>query len=103
MKQEVFDAVAERSGGYCENCGKYFGKGLHKHHAFNGSRRRRLEYEGTVFDLCYFCHEGNIGVHNNRWLDLRFKAKATRYLEEVLGWDKDTIIQKVGRYYYDPD
>lgn len=100
MNKKVFDAVAKRSDGYCENCGKYYGKGLQKHHAFNGSRRKRMEMVETVFDLCYYCHEGGVGVHNNRQLDLKFKKKATQNLLDA-GWTEEEIREKVGRWYLD--
>jgi hypothetical protein len=103
MDKKVFKAVADRSDGFCENpmCKRWGGVALHKHHAFFGKGRRVLmESIETVFDLCWFCHEGDSGVHHNRELDLFFKRKATDNLLEV-GWTKEQIMEKAGRWYGD--
>ena len=102
IDRKVFQKVEERSEGYCEyeQCKIWGGKNLHKHHAFNGANRRKMEMEETVFDLCWEHHEGNTGVHRNRELDLHFKKLATKNLIN-LGWSKAKIIKEVGRYYLD--
>ncbi len=102
MNREVFRKVAERSQGFCENpkCGKYGGESLHKHHSFNGSNRKKLEMEETVFNICMCCHK--LLHDNSRELDLYFKKKATQNLLEI-GWTKEQILKEVGRWYGDED
>lgn len=100
IKKGVYEAVMERSQGYCENaaCGRT--GHLYAHHAFGGSNRKKMEMEGTVFALCYECHQGDVGVHNSRILDLHFKQRATQNLLDM-GWTKQEIMSGVGRWYLD--
>ncbi|MGX7745663.1 hypothetical protein [Rhodopseudomonas parapalustris] len=98
MNKKVYNAVKERSGGQCENCGAPY---TQEHHIFGGNgRRKKCEMVETVFDLCWACHEGPEGVHFNRELDLKLKIKATQNLIDI-GWSKEKIINFVGRWYLD--
>lgn len=81
--------------GCCEECGRYCA--LQTHHSMNKFNRKRLEMPGTVFHLCYLCHNE---LHSNRELDLKYKRKATQYLFDI-GWSKEEIIKEVGRWYGD--
>ena len=103
MNKKVFREVAERSEGICENpeCKRWGGESLQKHHIFFGKGRRVLmESTETVVDLCWYCHEGDNGVHHNRDLDLYFKRLATQNLLDA-GWTKEEIMAKAGRWYLD--
>ena len=57
---EVYEAVMERSGGLCEDCGA---KGKVRHHwpmkKMGGTKR--VYTEGEVFYLCQECHDRRHG------------------------------------------
>ena len=81
----------------CYNCGNIYG--LHVHHIFFGTANRRLaEKRGLKAWLCYECHEGNMGVHHNRKMDLQLKRIAQIYYEEHCGGRKE-FIKEFGKSY----
>ena len=95
MDRKVFEAVAERSGGICENeeCGRY--GNLEKHHAFGASNRKQMEMKETVFDLCHDCHER---VDRDYAFNLKWKHRAIDNLLAI-GWTKDKIMARVGKWH----
>lgn len=99
MNKKVWNAVHERSGGLCEECGSYHL--VTKHHAFGASNRKKLEMVETVFDLCYEHHEQSpTGVHFNTELRMKYKRLATQNLLDI-GWTKEKIMREVGKWYLD--
>ena len=78
----------------CYVCGTT--KGLHRHHIFYGSNRRKSEADDCVVYLCFYHHNGsNKGVHFNRALDLELKRKCERAWINV---HKATVKDFINRY-----
>lgn len=75
MDKEIVQAVLERSGGLCENCGAadYM---CQLHHIIKGrGKRKQCETVESVLLLCWNCHYGTWGIHgkNGKALDLKLK------------------------------
>lgn len=47
----------------CFLCGSH--NKIEIHHCFNGALRKKSTKYGLVVPLCYECHRGQNGVHNN--------------------------------------
>jgi len=75
MNKEIVKKVKERSGGFCEICGRPASE-LH-HIVFGSGKRKQCENEHSVVALCWYCHRGKYGVHgkNGRKLDLYLKRR----------------------------
>lgn len=54
----------------CYLCGK---SKNHLHEVFYGKNRVNSMKWGCVAPLCYECHQGNNGVHNNHEIDITLK------------------------------
>jgi hypothetical protein len=98
MNKNVYREVMDRASGYCENCGQHTRLSLH--HAISGNgKRQKYETVESCFALCYHCHQGQKGVHNNRQLDIKLKLIVQdRYRE--LGYTEDEIREKMGGKLY---
>lgn len=72
-----------QTGEYCYLCGSEY-KELYTHHViYNGnSQRKKSEHYGLKVRLCYDCHQGDDGVHNNREKRYSLNADAQRAFEK---------------------
>jgi hypothetical protein len=101
MDKKIYNEVFERSEGLCEVTGG--NNMVQLHHIFFGSGRRALcESVETCIMLSWDMHEGTCGVHGREGheLDIRLKKMATQKLLDI-GWSKEKIMKKVGRWYLD--
>ena len=55
----------------------------HLHEVFYGKNRVNSMKWGCVAPLCYECHQGNNGVHNNHELDIMLKQICQKKFMEV--------------------
>lgn len=78
------------------------------HEVFYGtSNRKKSKEDGTVAPLCYNCHRGQDGVHNNKEKDIQLKIIAQRAWEkkkmeeENLSQEevREMFIARFGRNY----
>lgn len=83
----------------CYVCGTTYG--LHSHHCFEGSYRRKMsEANGFKVWLCAKHHNmSNEGVHFNKDLDLMIKRDCQREYERT--HSREDFILLVGRNYLD--
>ena len=82
----------------CYVCG--FTRDIHKHHIFFGTANRKLsEQDGCWCFLCPVHHNmSNMGVHNNRNLDIQLKMECQTKWEKIYG-DREQFIKRYGRSY----
>lgn len=83
-----------------EKCCYITGKtvNLHRHHVFQGSRRKASEKWGCWVYLTADMHNmSNKGVHFNRELDLKIKKEMQEAFEKVHGHDK--FMEVFGKNY----
>ena len=83
----------------CFICGKQ--TGLHSHHIFPGSRRKKSEEHGLKVWLCMEHHTGdNDSVHMNpnNGYDLFLKQTAQQYYEEHIG-TREQFREEFGKSY----
>ena len=75
-------------------------EGLHKHHVFFGTGRRKLSEQDGCW--CYLCakhhNASDAGVHFNKGLDLFLKRICQKKWEAVHGTRED-FIRRYGRNY----
>lgn len=95
---KLYREVMNRAGGYCENCGQHTQLSLH--HAISGrGKRQKHESVESCFALCWHCHQGPQGVHNNRQLDIKLKLIVQeRYMQQ--GYTENEIREKMGGRLY---
>ena len=82
----------------CYICGTT--RNLHLHHIFFGVANRKLsDADGCVVYLCFNHHTGSQGVHRNKELDLKLKARCQ--LEYMRQNNKTTedFIKRYGKSY----
>lgn len=80
----------------CYICGRV--SGLHRHHVvFGNPGRKNSEKYGLTVWLCVDHHTGNIGVHQNRQLDLELKQVAQQKFEE--DHSREEWMKVFGRNY----
>jgi hypothetical protein len=69
------------------------------HHCLHGTaNRKHADRLKLVIPICFECHQGANGIHNNRKLDLRVIRCAQRKFEEKLGTRED-FIRIFGKNY----
>lgn len=72
--------------------------GLHKHHIFQGVRRKAADAWGCWVWLRWDWHNGsNYGVHKNKELDTRLKRACQERFEQIHGHDK--FMEVFGKNY----
>lgn len=65
---------------HCLICGKYRNS---LHEIYFGKNRVNSMKWGCVAPLCYECHQGSKGVHNNHELDIMLKQMCQKKFMEV--------------------
>lgn len=81
----------------CYYCGTPF---AHLHEVFFGNGKRQLSIEyGMQRRLCYWCHEGPDGVHNNPRFNFQLKQEFQEIFELQHGHEK--FMEVFGRNYLD--
>ena len=101
MNKEIVQAVLERSGGCCENCGAadYM---VQIHHVVGGNgKRKQHENEFSLILLCWNCHHSTWGVHGREGKELDIMLK--RKLQETYfsqGYLEDEVRIKMGGKLY---
>lgn len=79
---------------YCAMCGKPY---AHLHEVYYGKNRQNsIEYKMQI-RLCYQCHEGKDGVHNNPAFDFMLKQHFQRKFE--FEWDHGKFVKVFGKNY----
>ena len=74
-------------------------RGLHLHHCIHGTANRKLSDKyGLVIWLCQEHHTGQMGVHNQIWMDNLIKAEAQKAFEEKIG-DRKMFMSIFGKSY----
>lgn len=101
MDKKIVQAVLERSGGVCENCGAADYR-VQLHHIIKG-RGKRKEHEtiDSVILLCWNCHHGTYGVHGREGKELDLKLK--RQLQEKYfsqGYTENEVRKLMGGKLY---
>lgn len=98
MNKTIYKEVMKRANGKCECCGRRTELSLH--HAVSGrGKRQKHESVESCFGLCWHCHQGPDGVHNNRELDIEFKLiTQDRYRQQ--GKTDDEIRELMGGRLY---
>jgi len=70
-----------------ENCYVCGQRKDHLHEVFYGPYRQTSIKWGLVLPLCYWCHQGDKGVHNKGYeLNRRLKRMTYEKAIEVYGW-----------------
>jgi len=88
----------------CYLCRLFYGRsnqrGLHTHHIFEGTGRRKVSDKyGLTVKLCPMHHNASEqGVHFNRENDLIIKQMGQRYYEENIGSREDFIRDFIKSY-----
>lgn len=96
MNKKVYNAVAKRSKGRCEYCGRYGAVELH--HIL---RRKVKETPDNCMMLCPWHHRGTKGVHgrDGRKLDLHFKKQLQKkYFDK--GYNENKVRRLMGGKLY---
>lgn len=98
MKDEIVEAILERSQGLCEHC---FAPGTEIHHIIFGSGRRQHETIDSLILLCFNCHRGTGGVHGRegRPLDLKFKRRLQKAYKGQ-GYTENEVREMMGGKIY---
>lgn len=65
---------------HCYLCGKYKNS---LHEIYFGKNRVNSMIYGCVAPLCYECHQGSKGVHNNHEVDIKLKQLCQKKFMEV--------------------
>lgn len=81
----------------CYLCGSQ--KYLERHHIFGGADRDLSEEYGLWVYLCYQCHRGKTGVHNNYYLLRGLREQGQEAWMEKNGKTKEDFIKLFGRNY----
>lgn len=101
MNKEIIQAVLERSGGLCEECGvaDYM---CQLHHIIGGrGKRKQHETVESVILLCWDCHHGTFGVHGREGKTLDLKLK--KQLQETYfnqGYTENEVRRMMGGKLY---
>lgn len=88
----------------CYLCRLFYGscnqRGLHLHHIFEGTGRRKMSDKyGLTVKLCPMHHNAsNEGVHFNKENDLILKRLGQKYFEEHYGTREDFIDKFIKSY-----
>lgn len=82
---------------YCEECDRY-GE-VHRHHVFPGPLRPISEKYDAVAYLCQECHEGSHGIHRNREMAERYKAREQKRIMRAEGWSMEQWRLVFGKSY----
>ena len=88
------ESIIQENGTYCFVCGK---PAVHTHHCLHGTRRNKADMYGLTVRLCWECHEGSKGVHNNHALDLALERVAQTRFENKYGHEK--WMEEFGKSY----
>lgn len=64
----------------CYLCGK---PKDHIHEIYFGKNRINSMKWGCCVPLCYSCHKGQFGVHNNSQVDIMLKQKCQKKFQEI--------------------
>jgi hypothetical protein len=71
---------------------------VHRHHVFFGQKQKKHSTKyGLLADLCYDCHEGQNGVHNNYTADLELKQRYQEIYEDT--FSHESFMRIFGRNY----
>ena len=82
----------------CLVCGTT--KGIHIHHVFGASNRKKSTEYRLVAPLCGYHHNlSDYGVHLNRTLDSKLKRFAQKKAMSYYEWSIDDFIRIFGRNY----
>lgn len=79
----------------CVVCGK---PNPHCHHVIYGAKKSFSDKYGYYLPLCYEHHEGKMGPHQNREIDLAYKRMAQEHYETHHG-TREAFIKEVGKSY----
>ena len=73
---------------------------IHPHHIFGGPRKRLSETYGFILPLRSDWHEGTTySIHEDRALDLKYKAMCEKYYINTLHKTKEDWISEFGQWW----
>ena len=79
-------SIIQNDHSECFICGNT--RNLEEHHIFQGSNRKNSEHFGLKVKICYLCHRGNEGAHNNMYLKRELHLIGQTAFVEKYGYTK---------------